>query len=156
MTDTLAANKELVRRLFEDGFNQGDLDVVGEIMAPDAVTHDPIILDAPTGPDAIRGGIELIRTAFPDFHVEILDLVAEGDRVASFLRMSGTNSGSYRRGAATNRYGTMRAFFVWRIADGRIVESWGAADRFQFFQQLGILPSDDELGAQRPEPQSSG
>jgi predicted ester cyclase len=151
MAHDLAANKELVRRLYEEGFNRDDFDVIDELVAPDAVTHDPIILDAPTGPDAIRGGVEMIRRAFPDFHVEILELVAEGDRVAAYLRMSGTNTGDYRRGAATHRHGTMRAFFVWRIAGGRLAESWGAADRFGFLQELGILPSDDDLGAQRPQ-----
>jgi predicted ester cyclase len=147
VTDTLEFNKALVRRLYEEGFNQGNLDVVDEIVAPDAVTHDPIILDAPTGPDAIRGGIEMIRKAFPYFHVEVLDLLAEGDKVASFLSMSGTNTGDYRRGGATHKKGTMRAFFLWRVADGRLAESWGMADRFQFLQQLGMIPSDDEIAA---------
>jgi predicted ester cyclase len=151
VTDTLESNKALVRRLYEEGFNQGNLDVVEEIVAPDAITHDPIILDAPTGPDAIRGGIEMIRKAFPDFRVEVLDLLAEGDRVASFLSMSGTNTGDYRRGGATHKTGTMRAFFLWRVAGGRLAESWGMADRFQFLQQLGFVPSDDELAARTPK-----
>jgi predicted ester cyclase len=150
MSDTLESDKALVRRLYDEGFNAGNLGVVDEIVAPDVVTHDPIILDAPTGPDSIRSGIEMIHTAFPDFHVEILDLIAEGDRVASYLLMSGTNTGDYRRGGATNRKGTMRAFLLWRLADGRLVESWGMADRFQFLQQLGIVPSDDELAARTP------
>jgi predicted ester cyclase len=151
VTDGLEANKALVRRLYDEGFNQGNLAVVDEIVAPDAVTHDPIILDAPIGPDAIRGGIEMIRKAFPDFRVEVLDLVAEGDKVASFLSMSGTNTGDYRRGGATHKKGTMRAFFLWRVADGRLAESWGMADRFQFLQQLGMIPSDDEIAARTPK-----
>ena len=151
MSDTLDSNKALVRRLYEEGFNQGKLEVVDELVASDVVTHDPIILDAPTGPDSIRGGIEMIRKAFPDFHVEVLDLVAEDEKVASYLLMSGTNTGDYRRGGATNKRGTMRAFLLWRVADGRLVESWGMADRFQFLQQLGVVPSDDELAARTPK-----
>ena len=125
--------------------------MVDKLVASDVVTHDPIILDAPTGPDSIRGGIEMIRKAFPDFHVEVLDLVAEDEKVASYLLMSGTNTGDYRRGGATNKRGTMRAFLLWRVADGRLVESWGMADRFQFLQQLGVVPSDDELAARTPK-----
>jgi steroid delta-isomerase-like uncharacterized protein len=151
VTDRLDANKALVRRLYEEGFNQGRLDVVEEVVAPDVVTHDPIILDAPTGPDSIRGGIEMIRKAFPDFRVEVLELVAEDDKVASFVVMSGTNTGDYRRGGATGKKGTMRAFMLWRVAGGRLAESWGMADRFQFLQQLGIVPSDDELAARTPK-----
>ncbi len=155
MTDTLSANKQLVRRLIEEGFNAGNLDAVDELVSPDVVTHSPIILDAPTGADSIRGGIEMIRRSFPDLHVEILDMLAEGDRVAVFMRMSGTNSGDYRRGGATNRRGSLRAFLIWRVADGRLVESWGLADRFEFLQQLGIVPSDDELAARMPRPAGS-
>jgi steroid delta-isomerase-like uncharacterized protein len=155
VTDTLESNKALVRRLYEEGFNQGSLDVVDELVAPDVVTHDPIILDAPTGPDSIRGGIEMIRKAFPDFHVEVLDLIAEDDKVASYLLMRGTNTGDYRRGGATHKQGTMRAFFLWRVADGKLAESWGMADRFQFLQQLGVVPSDDELAARTPKQSSS-
>ena len=44
----------------------------------------------------------------------------------------------------------MRAFFIWRVADGRLVECWGVADRFALLQQLGIIPSDDELAAKMP------
>jgi steroid delta-isomerase-like uncharacterized protein len=149
------ANKKLVRRLIEEGFNQGNLEAVDEIVSPDVVTHNPIILDAPSGSDSIRGGIEMIHKAFTDIKVEIHDILAEGDRVATFLQMSGTNIGEYRRGGATNKSLSFRAFFIWRIADGRLVESWGMADRFDALQQLGIIPSDDELGSVGREPSSS-
>jgi hypothetical protein len=47
-------------------------------------------------------------------------------------------------------------FFIWRIADGKLAESWGLADRFGFLQELGIVPSDDELAARMPKPDRSG
>jgi len=135
-----------VRRFFEEGLGRGNLDLVDELVAADAVMHNPLILDAPS---SVRGSVEMIRRAFPDLNVEVLDLIAEDDRVAAFLRLSGTNTGAYRRGGATHRQASMRAFFIWRIADGLLVESWGVADRFDFLQQLGIIGSDDELGANR-------
>ena len=142
----LTANKALVRRFFEEGLGRGNLDLIDELVAPDAVMHNPLILDAPS---SVRGSVEMLRQAFPDLSVEVLDLIAEDDRVAAFLRLSGTNTGAYRRGGATHRQASMRAFFIWRIADGRLVESWGVADRFDFLQQLGIIGSDDALGANR-------
>jgi predicted ester cyclase len=150
VSDTLDANKALVRRLIEEGFNRGDLDAVDEIVSPDVVTHDPIILDAPSGADSIRGGIEMIHRAFSDVEVRILDMVAEGDRVVTFLRMSGVNTGDYRRGGATGKPVSFRAFFIWRVRDGLLVENWGVADRFDALQQLGIIPSDDELARRMP------
>ena len=145
----LSANKALVRRFFEDGLGRGDFELIDALVARDAVMHNPLILDAPTGRGSVRASIEMLRQAFPDLTVEVLDLVAEDDRVAAFLRLNGTNTGNYRRGGATHRRASMRAFFIWRIADGRLVESWGVADRFDFLQQLGIIGSDDELGTSR-------
>lgn len=150
MADVLTENKAVVRRLIEEGFDAGDLDAVDEVVSPDVVTHNPIILDAPSGADSLRGGIEMIHRAFSDVRVEIHDILAEDDRVATFLQISGTNVGDYRRGAATGKSTSFRAFMLWRVENGRIVESWGVADRFDALQQLGIIPSDDELGAQRP------
>jgi predicted ester cyclase len=135
-----------VRRFFEEGLGRGNLDLIDELVAADAVMHNPLILDAPS---SVRSSVEMVRRAFPDLSVEVLDLIAEGDRVAAFLRLSGTNTGTYRRGGATNRRASMRAFFIWRVANGRLAESWGVADRFDFLQQLGIIGSDDELGANR-------
>jgi predicted ester cyclase len=155
MTD-LAANKELVRRLFEEGLGEGKLEVVDEVVAADVVTHNPLILDAPSGPESVRGGLEMLRKAFSDLEVEVYDLIAEGDRVAVFVHISGTNTGDYRRGGATGRRGSIRAFFIWRVADGRLAESWGVADRFAFLQQLGMIPSDDELAAKMPPPSDAG
>ena len=156
VADTLQSNKELVRQLVERGFNQGDLDVVDEIVDPGVVTHNPFILDAPTGPESVRGGIAMIRRSFPDLHADMLDLIAEGDRVAVFLQLRGTNEGDYRRGAATRREGSFRAFFIWRVANGRLVENWGVADRFALLQQLGIIPSDDNLADRMPSPGAPG
>lgn len=156
VAEDIERNKELVRQLVERGFNGGDLDVVDEIVAADVVTHNPIILDAPSGPASVRGGIAMIRRSFPDFHADIVDLVAEGDRVAVFLQLSGTNEGDYRRGGATGKKGSFRAFFIWRVADGRLAENWGVADRFALLQQLGIIASDDELAARMPSPEASG
>jgi predicted ester cyclase len=155
MSGDLEGNKAVVERLVEEGFNQGNLEAVDQIVSPDVVTHNPIILDAPSGADSIRGGIEMIHEASTDIKVEIRDILAEGDRVATFLQMSGTNIGEYRRGGATNKSTSFRAFFIWRIAGGRLVESWGVADRLDALQQLGIIPSDDELGKMGRVPSAS-
>ena len=155
MSDESAANKEMVRRLYIEGLRDGNLGVVDEVVAPDVVTHNPIILDAPTGPDSIRGGIKMLRDAFSDIDVEVLDLLAEDDRVAIFLMLSGVNTGDYRRGGATNKRGSLRAFFIWRVENGRLAENWGVADRLDLLQQLGMIPSDDEIAANMPTPSRS-
>jgi predicted ester cyclase len=155
VADERESNKEIVRRLIDEGFNDGRLDVVDEVVSPDLVTHNPLILDAPSGPDSIRGGIEMLRKSFSDIDVELIDILAEDDRVATFMTMSGKNTGDYRRGGATGKRASLRAFFIWRLANGKIVENWGCADRFEFLQQLGMIPSDDEIARGMPAPEGS-
>jgi steroid delta-isomerase-like uncharacterized protein len=137
--------KQIVVRLYEEGVNQNRLDVVSELVSTDLVDHNPVILDAPSGPDAIRGGIAMLHDSFPDLEVHVEDLIAEGDRVVARLRLSGTNIGAYRRGGATGKRAQWRAIDVWRVQDGRILEHWGIADRFEMLQQLGLIPSDEEI-----------
>jgi hypothetical protein len=81
----------------------------------------------------------------------LLGLVAEGDKVASFLSMSGTNTGDYRRGGATHKKGNdagVLSLARRRRAFGR---GLGHGGLFQFLQQLGVVPSDDELAARTPK-----
>ena len=95
-------NKAMFRRTYEELLNRGDLDVADELVSPEFINHE-----APPGrdrgPDSMRGLAIMLRTAFPDLHFEIEELVAEGDTVAGRLRMSGTHEGPLmgtpRRGA---------------------------------------------------------
>jgi predicted ester cyclase len=89
----------------------------------------------------------MLRESFPDLVVDVEDLIAEDDKVVSRLRMRATNAGDYRGGPATTRHAEWSAISIWRLSDGRLSESWGTADRFGMLQQLGVIPSDDEMVA---------
>ncbi len=93
------ANKELVRRHFEEIFNRRNLEVCDEIMAEDFVEHGvaPFARSAPgrvNGPKAMRGTAEWLLAQFPDLHMTIEAIVAEGDTVAARILSEGTNLGS--------------------------------------------------------------
>ena len=75
-----ATNKALIRRWVEDGWNAGDLAVVDAIYAPDVVQHDPSSPVPVTSSAALKGYVSSFRTAFPDLHFTIDDLLAEGTR----------------------------------------------------------------------------
>ena len=85
-------NKALFRRTYEELLNRGNLDVAHELVAAEFINHE-----APPGrdrgPESMRGLARMLRTAFPDLHFEIEELVAEGDTVAGRLTMSGTHEG---------------------------------------------------------------
>jgi predicted ester cyclase len=134
----VAVNNEAnYRRLIDEGFNQGNLSVVDELVAPGAVEHQ-----RGGGRDGLEGAkktINFLRTAFPDFKLTIEDLVVDGDKVWARQRGGGTNLGSFMGRPPTGKTAFIEVFDVCRFQDGKMVEHWGVPD------QLGMLT---KLGAQ--------
>ena len=133
-------NKALARRLFEDVWNNGDLDAIDKIYAPDIVNH--------TLPPGIPQGIEgnkvftkMYLTAFPDTKMTIELQIAEGDKVVTRWQAQGTHKGELMGIPATGKQATVTGIVIDRIAGGRIVESWGEFDQMGMMQQLGVVPT---------------
>jgi steroid delta-isomerase-like uncharacterized protein len=135
-------NKTIVRRFIEQALNQADMAVADQVLAETAVDHDLLIYHQPgTGTAGIKECIQLLPIAFTVLHAEIEELLAEDDRVVARLTISGTNTGPYRGlPQPTGKHGDMRAIFIFRVADGRIAEIRGVADRMHLLTQLGVLP----------------
>ena len=136
----LQQNKALVRHLFEV-INNGELDQLRDLVDANVVDHNAVIFMQPEGPGAVEDGIRLLRQGFPDLRINIEELVAEGDRVVARLTMSGTNTGEYRGlPAPTQQHFRSEAIAILRIADAKVTEIRGTADRLGMLTQLGILP----------------
>jgi steroid delta-isomerase-like uncharacterized protein len=136
---TIEDNKTLIRRHFEEIWNQYRLDVVEEIVSPDYDSHYPI----PGQPEGIAGFIYAVRTirdAFPDMVITIEDMIAEGDKVVTRLTARGTHLGSLGDIAPTGRQATWTGMRMFRIVDGKIAEHWANWDDVSLGRQLGILP----------------
>ena len=133
-------NKEVVRRFIEEVQNQKNWDVFDELHAPDFVN-----LSAPPGvPSDLAGGrmfLGAFLNAFPDCHVTIDDMIAEGDRVATKKTFTGTHSAEFNGIPATGRRVTLQYVDILRVRDGKIVEHWLSMDQMSFMQQLGVLPT---------------
>ena len=152
-TTTAEENKALVRRLFEEGWGQGNLAVVDEVVAEDLVAHIPgtttylpVAQIDPAGRESLAPSIRELHTDFPDLRLTIEDMVAEGDRVASRLTYAGTQADPLDLWQTPNT-GRPAAREVWvfqRVACGRIAESWVLPDNLTLLRQLGII-TDDEL-----------
>jgi predicted ester cyclase len=133
------ANPETVaRRLIEEGFNHGDLGVAEGLTAPDLVEHQNFGPDHAPGAEGVKTVIASLRRAFSDFHLEIEDLVVDGDLVWLRMTGSGTNDGSFMGHAPTGKRMRTPVFDVLRVKDGRIVEHWGVPDRLGALFQLGL------------------
>jgi len=138
------ANKALVLRLLEV-HNQGNLAVADEILATDFVNHDPSRPDV-TDLESYRGWVVENHTAFPDFHVEVHGMLAEGDEVAARWTVTGTQQGEFMGIPPTGRQITVTGMHIHRLVDAKIVEAWWAYDALGMVQQLtDPLPVPDEL-----------
>ena len=85
-------NKAIVRRIFEEVWNQGKLDVIDDIYAADFVDHMPGSPDI-HGPEGFKQFVNMYRTAFPDIKFTIEDQIAEGDKVVNRFTFTGTHKG---------------------------------------------------------------
>jgi predicted ester cyclase len=136
----LEENRAVAQRLF-DAINNASLDELPQVVAGEVVDHNAVIFMQPEGPGGVEEGIRMLLQAFPDLHLTTQELLAEGDKVVARFTMSGTNAGDYRGlPAPTQQYFESEAIAILRIADGRVAELWGTADRLGMLSQLGILP----------------
>ncbi len=129
-----ADSKSLVRRMYEEAWNQGRLEVIDEICAPDYVGIGPYGNEV--GPEAVKRGVTNRRVGFPDIHVTIDDLIAEGDKVVAGFTFRGTHTVEFNFIKPTNKEVTWSGIWIYRVADGKFVERWHAYDMFGLMQQL--------------------
>jgi predicted ester cyclase len=137
-------NKELVRRLMEEVFNQGNVSLVDELFAPDFVEHEELPPGIPPGREAVKQLPTIFGSAFPDFKVTIDDVIAEGDKVVVRSTWSGTHKGEFMGIAPTGKSVSFEVFDAIRIAGGKVVEHWGQMDNLRMMQQLGVIPAPGE------------
>ena len=134
-------NKALMRRYYEDFFNNGNSAIGEELLSPNI---DHVAHGAPPGtPPGPEGAIEAIgryRAGFPDLRVTIEDIVAEGDKVACRVTFRGTHKGEFQGIAPTNKQVTVTAISINRIDGDKIVERSVLLDRMSLMQQLGAVP----------------
>lgn len=128
----------LVRRLIEEGFNEGRLDVADELVSPDLLEHQSFGPGHAPGAEGVKAVIASLRRAFSDFHLAIDDLAVDGDTVWLRMTGTGTNDGSFMGHPPTGRPMRIDVFDALRVADDRIVEHWGVPDRLGVLFQLGL------------------
>jgi steroid delta-isomerase-like uncharacterized protein len=132
-------NKALMRRFLEEVFNKQNLAAVDEFITPNHVDHTlPPFL--PTTPEGTKRAIGMFLTAFPDVHLTVEDMIAEGDKVVTRYTSRGTQKGAFVGIPPTGKQMTVSSIVVARIADGKIVEEWGLDDQMGMLQQLGVIP----------------
>jgi len=137
MTD----NKAMIRRMFEEGFNQNLTSVIDELIAPNYVNHD---LPAPVpGPEGLKQVIGMFRAAFPDMKITLEDVFADGDKVGTRGFFTGTHKGEFMGVSATGKPVKIKYIDLWRVVDGKLVDNWVQMDMMGMMQQLGAVPAPE-------------
>lgn len=132
------ANIATVTRAIDEGWNKGNLDALDALIAPDFVEHQAGI---GPGRDGVKGSIQILHTAFPDLHLALQDVIAEGDMVWVRFRATGTHEGPFMGVPGTGRQIDLTVVDILRVVDGQLVEHWGVADQFSVAQQIGRIPT---------------
>jgi steroid delta-isomerase-like uncharacterized protein len=129
------ANKALARRYVEL-WNTGNLALADEVLALDFVDHTHPEL-AP-GSEAVKHEVAAFRTAFPDTHVTVEQMISESDTVAFRFVLRGTHQGTFGRFPPTGKEVVLTGMDFIRITDGKLVELWSSQDTLTWLQQLGL------------------
>ena len=134
-------NKAVIRR-YREIHNSGNLDALDAIVAKDVISHNAL-----TGlPPGLEGG-KMAHQAFlasaPDLKTRTDHMVAEGDMVVEWYTATGTNTGSFMGMPPTGKPWEITSVVLYRIANGKIVETWGLNDQLGLMQQLGMIPQSN-------------
>jgi steroid delta-isomerase-like uncharacterized protein len=137
---TLEENKAIVRRYLDEFWN-GNASVADEVIAQDYSAHDPGTPGRQGGVAGEKQTMSMYFAVFPDFRLQIEDMVAEGDRVAARWTVRGTQRGALQGLPPSGKTATISGISVYRLRDGRIAEHWLNWDTLGMLQQLGAVPA---------------
>jgi steroid delta-isomerase-like uncharacterized protein len=133
-------NKTVVRRLFDELWNKGNLQVADEIIAPTYQHHDASTPDLGKGPESEKKRVNLYRNALHDFRLNIEDLLADGETVVARWSCRGVHKGELNGIAPTGKQFAITGVTIARFSNGKIVEGFVNWDALGLMRQLGVVP----------------
>ena len=120
-------------------FNRGDVDAVEQFVHPQFLNHEAA-RHRPRGPEGMRQTIDWLRAAFADLHLAVDDVIAEHDKVAARVTMTGHHTGRLMGMPATGRSFSVQHIHIFRIADGKLVERCANRYDLGLMSQRGLMP----------------
>ena len=136
---SLEENKAIVRRVTE-AENNRDLTVIEELISPTYINQSNQIM----GPEGYKQFLTKLFTAFPSWHENIEEIIAEGDKVCVRLTIdTGAHTGEFDllgiRVPPTGKKSTVKSIQIWRIVDGKVVEAEGVYDELDLLSKVGLI-----------------
>ena len=147
---SVGENKAVIRRLFDQVYNDQNLGVLDELVAEDVVNHSATE-EHKHGIEGFRHVMEWGAALMPAGRYELLDMIAEGEMVACRVRVSGTQSGEVFGIPPTGKSFTAEHVHWHRVTDGKLVERWAVRDDLGTLIQLGIIDPPGRFQADEPD-----
>jgi steroid delta-isomerase-like uncharacterized protein len=135
-------NKAVLHRFYDEFFNTGNLDVAEEIIAPDCPLYFGSMFMG-TGPEAFKQVRAMMHGGFPDLHLTIEEMVAEGEKVAERLLARGTHEGEFMGVSPTEKRIEWQGQAFFHFSEGKVVECRGMPDMLGLLQQIGAVPAPE-------------
>ena len=137
-------NKALIRRIVEELWNQGNLGLADELVAPDYVDHDSAMPEEVRGIEGFKQFVAMYKAGSSDGRIVVEDQVAEGDKVTTRWTAIGTHDGDLFGIPPTGNRVEFTGMEISRISGGKLAETWDNYDVMGMMQQLGVIPSPEE------------
>jgi steroid delta-isomerase-like uncharacterized protein len=134
-------NKTIIRRLYEEVWNERKLAVVDELISPSHALHDPIVSGSQVGPELYKRRVVELTTGFPDLRLVVEDTIAEREKFVVSWIVSGTHKGEFMQIPATNRKISLEGITIHHIRNGKILDSYVRWDALGLMRQLGVIPA---------------
>jgi predicted ester cyclase len=131
------ANKALYRGLMDEVWNGRDLSAIDRYLASDFIEHNK---NLPAGIAGRKQFVTAVLAAFSDYHAEVEEVVAEGDRIVARVQWTGTQDGPYQGRPPTHRKLRFWTADFFRVADGKLAEHWDVVDSLPRAIALGLVP----------------
>ena len=131
--------KSIIHRIFDQAFNQGNLAIVDELVAPNGISHH-LSWGTPANRIGLKQLIAMFRTAFPDLHCTLEDEIIQADKVAAHLTIRGTHKGLFLGNSPTSKPISVKGLIYARIENDQVIENYILIDQMGMLQHLGLVP----------------
>lgn len=135
----IADKSAIVRRIAEDMWNRGDIEVADQIMEADASYHGPHMPNGKGSREDWKQAVAMYRSAFPNSNVKYEDLIETGDTVVGRWTATATHTGDLPGLAPTGKPVTISGITIYRFAGDKIVQAWEELDLLGMWQKLGVV-----------------
>lgn len=135
---SIEENKAAIRRLIEEVWNKGNLAIIPEYVDASFVFHGPVM--ELKGIEGYEQMITMLRTAFPDLHMVLEDMVAEDDKMAIRYSLSGTFKGNLGNITPTGKQVNLTGAIFFRFSNGKEVDALEFIDQLDMYKKLGVSP----------------